>query len=179
MSNQKFGFGKDAKGGYGSLKNYTAGGGDVRSIHFRSQRMSRRESTRGNLFTTTRSILEESDEVRQTPTHLKDNVRLFTTEQIGMEGLLYMREDTFYNSKVEPEYALSVSPTIYSKMVSEVNSAYSMPLGLYFCCHGGDGAHSGVAHEDFVDIGVAYILVGIFFLTILVICLTFPTPPGM
>lgn len=176
---ERYGFGKNSKAGYGSLKNYTAGGGDVRSIHFRSQRMSRRESTRGNLFTTTRSILEESDEVRETPTLLKDNVRLFTTEQIGMEGLLYMRADTFYNSEVEPEYALSISPNIYSKMVSEVNSAYSMPLGTYFCCHGGDGAHSGVAHEDFVDIGVAYILVGIFFLIILVITLTFPTPPDL
>ena len=135
--------------------------------------MSTRASTRGNLFTTTRSILEESADIRKTPTLLKDNVRLFTTDRVGAEGLLYMREDTFYNSKAEPQYALSVSPQIYSAMVEEIQASNTTPLGLYFCCHGGDGAHSGVAHEDYVDIEVAYIVVAIFFAAMALVCYVF------
>lgn len=135
--------------------------------------MSVRASTRANLFTTTRSILEESADIRQTPTLLKDNVRLFTTEQLGAEGTLYMREDTFYNSKAEPQYALSVSPQIYTAMLEEIQASNTTPLGLYFCCHGGDGAHSGVAHDDYVQIEVAYILVSIFFIAMAIVCYTY------
>lgn len=32
---------------------------------------------------------------------------------------------------------------------------------MYFCCQGGDGAHTGHAHSDFVNIGVAWFFVGI------------------
>lgn len=45
-----------------------------------------------------------------------------------------MKEEAFYNRKVEPEFALSMSPNIYRKMVDEVNASHSLPMGLYFCC---------------------------------------------
>ena len=70
-----------------------------------------------------------------------------------------MKEEAFYNRTEDLEYALSISPHIYRKMVNEVNDSYSVPMGLYFCCHGGDGAHSGNARDDHVDITVAYIVV--------------------
>lgn len=87
-----------------------------------------------------------------------------------------MREDAFYNKKQEPEYALSVSPEIYRKVIDEVNDSHSLPLNLYFCCHGGDAAHSGVADDDYVDIGVAYIIVGTLFVVILVLAAMLPPP---
>jgi hypothetical protein len=101
---------------------------------------------------------------------------LFTVADVEDEGILYMKEDAFYSTNVEPEYALSVSPLIYRKMVDEVNDSYTIPLGLYFCCHGGDGAHSGIAHDDYVNIEVAYILVGFLFLVILFLIWILPTP---
>ena len=87
-----------------------------------------------------------------------------------------MKEEAFYNRKIEPEYALSISPDIYRKMIDEVNDSNSTPLGLYFCCHGGDMAHTGVAHEDFVDIKVAYIIVAFLFITIFFLGWALPTP---
>lgn len=41
---------------------------------------------------------------------------------------------------------------------------------------GGDGAHTGVAHEDFVDIGVAYVIVGIFFVVLIALVIILPNP---
>jgi len=120
-------------------------------------------STRNNVLASTRSLFNQNDGIRKVNTLLKDNVRLFTAEQIDAEGLLYMKEEAFYNRNVEPEFALSMSPGIYRKMVDEVNDSHALPLKLYFCCHGGDGAHTGVAHEDFVDIRVAYIIVFVLF----------------
>ena len=87
-----------------------------------------------------------------------------------------MKEETFYNRNHDPEYALSMSPHIYRKMVDELNDSYSVPLGLYFCCHGGDGAHSGNANDDKVDIGVAYIVVGFFFALIMFLGWVLPMP---
>lgn len=135
-----------------------------------------RESTRRNLFTSARSKLNSIEEIRKVPTLLKDNVRLFTVDDADREGVLYMKEDAFYNKSIDPEYALSVSPNIFRKMVDEVNDSYTLPLGLYFCCHGGDGAHSGIAHDDYVDIEVAYILVGFLFVMILFLVWILPTP---
>jgi hypothetical protein len=61
-------------------------------------------------------------------------------------------------------------------MIDEVNDAHSIPLGLYFCCHGGDGAHSGIAHDDYVDIRVAYMVVGVVFFFIIVLGWLLPMP---
>lgn len=90
-----------------------------------------------------------------------------------------MKEQAFYRREEDPEYALSVSPDIYRKLVDEINDANSIPLGLYFCCHGGDGAHSGVADEDYVDIEVAYIVVGFFFVIIILLGWLLPNPDAM
>lgn len=139
-----------------------------------------RESTRANFFTSLRAGQTDLDEdVKVVPSLLKDNVRLFTTNKIGSEGLLYMKEQAFYRREEDPEYALSVSPDIYRKLVDEINDANSVPLGLYFCCHGGDGAHSGVADEDYVDIEVAYIVVGFFFVIIILLGWLLPNPDAM
>jgi hypothetical protein len=120
--------------------------------------------------------MNHTEEVHENPTLLKDNVRLFTVDDVEKEGILYMNEEAFYNKNVDPQYALSVSPHIYRKMVDEVNDSYSIPLGLYFCCHGGDGAHTGIAHDDYVDIEVAYALAGIFFFIIILLVWILPTP---
>mmetsp|Transcript_15198 Transcript_15198/g.22748 ORF Transcript_15198/g.22748 Transcript_15198/m.22748 type:complete len:180 (-) Transcript_15198:222-761(-) len=167
-------------GNYGTTaRPATASGRNPRSIHFRAAHLSTRESTRGNIFTSVRPgspFSALNADVRKVPTLLKDNVRLFTTEQLDTEGLLYMREEAFYNRTEDPEYALSISPHIYRKMVDEVNDSYSVPMGLYFCCHGGDGAHSGVAHDDNVDIGVAYIFVVFFFVVTMTLGWVLPMP---
>jgi len=87
-----------------------------------------------------------------------------------------MKEEAFYDRNHDPEYALSTSPQIYRKMVDEVNDAHSIPLGLYFCCHGGDGAHSGIAHDDYVHIEVAYAIVAFLFFLIISLGWLLPMP---
>lgn len=84
-----------------------------------------------------------------------------------------MKEDAFYNRRKNPQYALSVSPNLYAQLMEEANSSFSTPCGLYFCCHGGDGAHTGVAHDDFVHIGVAWVFVSILMITIVVLSADF------
>lgn len=165
---------------YNSISTNKDGGSNPRSIHFRAQQLSIRESTRGNIFTSVRSkqASAHGPDTRKVPTLLHDNVRLFTVnaEGVDAEGLLYMKENAFYNNNINPEYALSISPEIYRKMIDEVNDAHSIPLGLYFCCHGGDGAHSGIAHDDYVDIRVAYMVVGVLFFFIIVLGWLLPMP---
>ena len=112
-------------------------------------------------------------DLRMVPTLLKENIRLFTTTDPDMVGMFYMKTDSFYNRNKSPEYALSVSPAIYQQIMTEVNDANAMPLGLYFCCHGGDGAHTGVAHEDYVHIGVAWIFFLVLMLTFIFLSIYF------
>ena len=45
----------------------------------------------------------------------------------------------------------------YRRVLAEVNDSQEVPCGLYFCCHGGDGAHTGVSHDDRVDIRLAWV----------------------
>lgn len=137
--------------------------------------LSSRVSTRNNVWMSRRSGRwnEGEFELQMVPTLLKENIRLFTTQDPDEVGRFYMREDTFYNRDKSPEYALSVSPEIYQQMMSEINYAQTWPLGLYFCCHGGDGAHTGVAHEDFVDIHVAWIIVSIMMFIIIILSAAF------
>ena len=133
--------------------------------------LSTRDSTRRNVLMSTRSVRWGAAEmdVRIVPSLLRENVRLFTTTDPDEVGKFYMKEDTFYNKDKAPEYALSVSPDIYQQVIKEANDSYSMPLDLYFCCHGDDMAHSGVAHEDHVHIGVAWIIVSLMIVTIIVL----------
>jgi len=78
-------------------------------------------------------------------------------------GILYYSEDSFCNAKIAPEYVLTVHSSIFRSVVREINDAHSVPCRMYFCCHGGDGAHSGVSHNDYVDIRVAWVLLIIIF----------------
>jgi len=136
--------------------------------------LSTRDSTRMNVWKSQRSYnLNSALDLRMVPTLLKENVRLFTTNDPDEVGMLYMKEDAFYNRKNNPEYALSVSPGLYAQLMNEANDSFSTPLGLYFCCHGGDGAHSGVAHDDYVHIGVAWIIVMVLMITIVVLSADF------
>lgn len=76
------------------------------------------------------TLVNKNEDIRKVPTLLKDNVRLFTTDQVNSDGILYMKEEAFYPRDEEPEYALSVSPDICKKVVGEISDANSVPLGL-------------------------------------------------
>lgn len=106
----------------------------------------------------TSSFLEYGDEYELVPTQLKNNVRLVEDMKMydGSRGRLYLAQYSFFNNGQETKYALTVHPGIYQQIMSEVNDAYSVPCGLFFCCHGGDGAHTGVSHNDYVDIKLAW-----------------------
>lgn len=82
----------------------------------------------------------------------------------------------FYNKEEKPQYALTVNSDIYQKILAEVNDAHRVPCGLYFCCHGGDAAHTGVSHDDYVDIRLAWALVFIIFGVLLFLSATVPWP---
>jgi|Transcript_31266 hypothetical protein len=76
----------------------------------------------------------------------------------------------------KPQYALTVSCDIYQKILAEVSDAHRTPCGLYFCCHGGDSAHVGVSHDDYVDIRLAWLLVSILFGVMIILSATVPWP---
>jgi hypothetical protein len=106
------------------------------------------------------------------PTQIKDNVKLVNDPNLSEDddggnndgaGRLYYKASAFYNPSEEPQYALTMNPAICQQILNEVADATSTPCGLYFCCHGGDGAHTGVSHDDYVDIKLAWILVGLVF----------------
>lgn len=152
------------------------------SIFRRSRVMSSRQSVRGNIWKSIRSIDSTSQRdyeahLRMVPSLLVDNVRLFCNSNLDSPkpGVFYMQEDCFYKEG-NPEYALSVNHDIYLQMMKEVNDANSIPLSLYFCCHGGDGAHSGVAHGDFVDIKVAILILFVLFTIFLFLVFDLPWP---
>jgi hypothetical protein len=102
------------------------------------------------------------------PTQIKDNVKLvndpnLTDNDNDGAGRLYYKASAFYNPSEDPQYALTMNPAIFQQILNEVADARSTPCGLYFCCHGGDGAHTGSSHDDYVDIKLAWILVGLVF----------------
>lgn len=123
----------------------------------------------GNIWTgirQTESFIEHGDEYEKVPSELVDNVKLVTDPNLDQEqkGALYYSEQAFYNPYQEPEYALTVHPDIYQRILCEVSDAvHTYPCGTYFCCHGGDGAHTGVSHDDYVDIRVAWGLLAVIF----------------
>jgi len=153
------------------------GGESPSSIFGKSPVLSSRHSIRGNVWKSVRSIRDYEANQRMVPSLLRDNVRLFTNSSLDSPkpGVLYMQEDCFYKDG-DPEYALSVNHDIYYQMMKEVNDANSIPLALYFCCHGGDGAHTGVAHGDFVDIKVAICILFILFTIFLFLVFALPWP---
>ena len=87
------------------------------------------------------------------------------------KGGLFYDETAFYNDAATPYFVVTVNPYIYRNIMQEVWHSTTVPCGMYFCCQGGDGAHTGEAHEDFVSIQLAYVAVGAVFLTMLVVAL--------
>lgn len=119
-----------------------------------------------NLFQSRRlaaSFVE--DEIALAPTLLSHNVALVTDPNLthGQQGQFYYAVDSFYNTKEDPEYALTVNDSIYRRMIEEIASGRNVPCGLYFCCHGGDGAHTGLSHDDHVDIRLAWAAIACIF----------------
>jgi hypothetical protein len=109
---------------------------------------------------------------------LTDNVKLVTDPNLdsAQEGTLYYAEGAFYNNFQEPQYALTVHCDIYGRVLREVTDAKATPCGLYFCCHGGDAAHTGVSHDDYVDIRMAWTLLTVIFTALMFLSWTVPWP---
>mmetsp|Transcript_24637 Transcript_24637/g.52530 ORF Transcript_24637/g.52530 Transcript_24637/m.52530 type:complete len:265 (+) Transcript_24637:69-863(+) len=109
---------------------------------------------------TTASFLEHGEEYQLVPTKLENNVRMVEDINLwdGTRGRLYLASYSFFENRNSLKYALTVQPDIYQRVINEVNNAYNVPCGLYFCCHGGDGAHTGVSHNDYVDIRLAWFI---------------------
>ena len=120
-------------------------------------------SSAGNVWKSTR-FLHDDDHLEDTlyvPTLLRDNVRLVTDPNLDPResGVLYYSREKAFDKDSSPEYVLTVHPDIYKRIMNEVNDSHAIPCGMYFCCHGGDGAHAGVSHDDYVDIRVAWLVV--------------------
>ena len=113
----------------------------------------------------TSSFMNHGAEYELVPTQLKNNVRM--VEDVNLigdaKGRLYLARYSFFNNCHDLKFALTVQPDIYERIMSELNDAFTVPCGLFFCCHGGDGAHTGVSHNDYVDIKLAWL----FFLIVL------------
>lgn len=115
-----------------------------------------------NLFQSRRiatSFMEEND-IEVAPSQLLHNVALVTDPNLihGEQGKLFYSLNSFYNTSEPPEYALTVSDTIYTRLLQEINDSKNVPCGLYFFCNGGE---SGSSHDDFVSIQLAWTVVGI------------------
>ncbi|CAB9504171.1 expressed unknown protein [Seminavis robusta] len=110
-----------------------------------------------------------ADQFAMAPTELAERMQLIIDPCLeeGQRGQLYYGEEAYYNPEVDPTYALTVPPKLYQQVLHEIVEARQVPCGLYFCCHGGDGAHTGVSHDDYVDIRIAWVLMGSFLLVIL------------
>mmetsp|Transcript_20598 Transcript_20598/g.26545 ORF Transcript_20598/g.26545 Transcript_20598/m.26545 type:complete len:183 (-) Transcript_20598:216-764(-) len=126
-----------------------------------------------NVFASTRlteSFSDYGDEYGLVPSMLTDNVVLLVDSNLGKhdKGRLYLAESFFYNTTEEPRYAITVNDDIYARIIKEVSDAHDVPCGLYFCCHGGEGADS---LEDHVDIEFAWAALAIMFAMLFVLSL--------
>eukprot|EP00539_Tryblionella_compressa_P006627 CAMPEP_0178762326 /NCGR_PEP_ID=MMETSP0744-20121128/16475_1 /TAXON_ID=913974 /ORGANISM="Nitzschia punctata, Strain CCMP561" /LENGTH=234 /DNA_ID=CAMNT_0020416981 /DNA_START=6 /DNA_END=711 /DNA_ORIENTATION=+ len=141
----------------------------ISSQHFESDpsfHLGKSRVSTDNVFTSIRrtpSFEEHGKEYQLVPTKLKQNMKLVTDPNLHdrEQGRLYYARYSIYNNSHEPKYALTVNTSIYRDIMMEVNDAYSTPCGLYFCCHGGDAAHTGVSHEDYVSIQLAWFILGL------------------
>lgn len=116
-----------------------------------------------NMMTRIRTTADKF-QLETVPSEVKNNIKLVTDPNLEEfeTGSVYINEASLYVPGVEPEYALTVNTDIYARILREVNDSFDVPCGLYFCCHGGDGAHTGVApHHDHVDIRLAYVILGL------------------
>jgi len=122
-----------------------------------------------NMMTRIRATADKF-QLETVPSEMKNNIKLVTDPNLDVneKGSVYINEASIYMAGVEPEYALTVNTDIYSRILREVNDSFDVPCGLYFCCHGGDGAHSGVSHDDHVDIRLAWIALAVILGTMMV-----------
>jgi len=118
--------------------------------------------TTKNMWTSARlteSFMEFGDEYDIVPTLHRDNLALVLDPNLGPRdnGTLYYAQQAFYRSDEEPEYVITVNGSIYQRIVKEISDSRSVPCGLYYFCHEGDGARAGSASEDdHVDIRLAW-----------------------
>lgn len=114
---------------------------------------------------------EDQEHYDSIPSLVEERVALVCDANLHRrdKGGLYYQEAAFYNNQVEPFFVVTVNPFIFQKIMHEVYRSTTVPCGMYFCCQGGDGAHTGVAHEDFVSISMAWALVAVVFTGILVV----------
>ena len=126
----------------------------------------------------TDSFLNHGDFYELVPTQLKNNIRMIEDVNLidNSKGRLYLARYSFFNNGHDLKFALTVQPDIYKRIMSEVSDAVSSPFGVYFCCHGGDGAHSGVSHKDYVDIKLAWICFGAVMIMLMAIDLLVEEP---
>ena len=92
----------------------------------------------------TSSFMEHGDDYELVPTKITRNVRLVEDNTIHSSGhgRLYIAEYSLYKNCHDTKYALTIKPDIYQNILREIDDARTTPCGLYFCCHGGDGAHT-------------------------------------
>lgn len=169
---------------YGSTHSSSSPTSDESLDDFESQKsfhLGMKRVNASNIWTSqrfTESFAEFGGDYELVPTELEDNVKLVADPNLEPKekGTLYYAEDAFYNKNEKPLYALTVNTDIYSSILAEVSDAKSVPCGLYFCCHGGDGAHTGVSHDDYVDIRMAWFLVILIFAIMLFLSVSVPWP---
>ena len=126
------------------------------SFHLGSTRMSAKNIMVHERRTS--SFLKHGDEYELVNTQLKNNVRLVADVNLigDAKGRLYLAQHSFFKNCRDLKFAMTVQPDIYEKIMTEVSDAFNVPCDLYFCCHGGDGAHTGVSHNDTVNIKLAW-----------------------
>lgn len=139
-----------------------------KSFHLGNSKVNRK-----NVFASTRlteSFADYGDEYELVPSMLTENVSLVVDSNLGKhdKGRLYLAESAFYNTTEEPHYAITVNDDIYARIIKEVSDANDVPCGLYFCCHGGEGADS---LEDFVDIEFAWAALAVMLVMLFVLSL--------
>jgi len=117
--------------------------------------------TQKNMWTSkrlTESFMEYGGAYDIVPTLHRDNLALVLDPNLGPRdnGTLYYAQQAFYRSDEEPEYVITVNPSIYQRIVKEISDSRSVPCGLYYFCHEGDGAQAGASKDDHVDILLAW-----------------------
>lgn len=114
---------------------------------------------------------DDDEHYKTIPSLVEENVALVCDANLHSrdKGGLYYDEESFYNNAATPRFVVTVNPFIFQKVFTEVWYSTSVPCGMYFCCQGGDGAHTGEAHEDFVSIHFAWGLVAVVFAGIFIL----------
>ena len=108
-----------------------------------------------------------NEDYKMIPSLLQENVALVCDTNLYRrdKGRLYYDETAFYNAEAVPYFCITVNPYIFQNMMQEVALSTRVPCGMYFCCQGGDAAHTG-GSEDYVSIRLAWFLVALLFIAI-------------